>query len=263
MPRRRRRALPVAAVVVSLGLAGLGFGSWQLAAAGRVEPPGPGARQAVLNSPGRSPAAPAGSATSGAERAPRPISYPVRGPGRWLFATGNGAVAGRSGDLLRYRVAVEEGIAGLTANEFAGRAEATLADPRSWTAGGQWRLRRVGPDGPYDFTIYLATPATRDELCAMGYDRYTSCRNGDRVVVNVARWAHGVPHYGASLDTYRQYVVNHEVGHRLGHGHELCPGQGRPAPVMQQQTLGLHGCTAFAWPWRDGNRYAGPSGAYD
>ena len=95
-------------------------------------------------------------------------------------------------------------------------------------------------------------------------DGYTSCRNGDRVVLNVARWVEAVPGYGASLATYRQYMVNHEVGHRLGLGHERCPGRGRPAPVMQQQTLGLHGCTANAWPYPDGtDRYAGPVGAYN
>ena len=79
----------------------------------------------------------------------------------------------------------------------------------------------------------------------------------------MARWVKGVPRYGAPLSVYRQYLVNHEVGHRLGNGHERCPGQGRPAPVMQQQTLGLHGCRPHPWPYRDGERYSGPPGVYD
>jgi hypothetical protein len=169
--------------------------------------------------------------------------------------------AGDRGRRLRYRVAVERDIGGVDPAAFAGTVTATLSDPRGWTAGGRWRLLRVGPGDPYDFTLYLATPGTRDRLCTGG-DGYTSCRNGDRVVLNVARWVKGVPGYGAALATYRQYMVNHEVGHRLGQGHELCPGHGRPAPVMQQQTLGMHGCVPNPWPYRDGERYAGRSGAY-
>ncbi|MGA4731604.1 DUF3152 domain-containing protein [Micromonospora taraxaci] len=194
-----------------------------------------------------------------------PISYPASGGNRWATAPAETAPArtGR-GTSMRYRVAVERDIRGLPVEDIAAAVTETLNDPRGWTAGGAWRLRRVGADDPTDFTIYLATPGTRDTLCQDQPEGYTSCRNGGRVVLNVARWVKGVPGYGASLATYREYMVNHEVGHKLGFGHERCPGRGRPAPVMQQQTLGLHGCTANAWPYPQGKvRYSGPVGAYD
>jgi hypothetical protein len=193
----------------------------------------------------------------------QPIEYPESGAGTWLVAAGQGRTAGRSGTLMRYRVAVERGIRNVDPAVFASAVEQTLGDPRGWTGDGQWRLRRVGPGSPYDFIVYLATPATRDRLCDSVYDRYTSCRNGASVVINVARWVHGVPHYGERLDVYRQYLVNHEVGHRLGNGHEKCPRKGGPAPLMQQQTLGLHGCLPNPWPLVDGERYRGPSGVYN
>ncbi|MEV6350242.1 DUF3152 domain-containing protein [Actinoplanes sp. NPDC051851] len=192
------------------------------------------------------------------------ITYPAAGGGRFTVAAAETAApAGRAGRLKRYRVAVERDIRGVTAADFAAAVTATLRDPRSWTAGGQWRLTRVGPGGPADFTVRLVTPQTRDRLCAGAPDGYTSCRNGDRVVINVARWAKGVPGYGAPLAAYRQYVVNHEVGHALGQAHELCPARGALAPVMQQQTLGMHGCTPNAWPYLRGDRYRGRIGAYD
>ena len=212
--------------------------------------------------PARSPSPSPSPTASPSPPPPPPITYAARGDGTWRVAAGGGGVVGRSGTLMRYRVAVERGIENIAPDDFAAEVTRTLSDPRSWTGDGRWRLQRVSNGSPYDFTVYLTTPGTRDELCP-GDDGYTSCRNGERVVLNVERWVLGVPRYGAPLDAYRQYLVNHEVGHRLGHGHEKCTGQGRPAPVMQQQTLGLHGCVAWAWPLRDGRLYRGPAGSYD
>jgi uncharacterized protein DUF3152 len=191
------------------------------------------------------------------------ISYPVRGTLGFTVLPGNPATIGRAGKVFTFQIAIEGGIKGVDPAVFASFVRATYGAPEGWASGGKYRFRQVGPGQAADFELMLVTPATRDTYCGGGFDQYTSCRIGERVVLNVARWARGVPNYGASLTAYRQYMINHETGHRLGNAHELCPGAGQPAPVMQQQTLGLHGCTAYAWPYRNGQRYEGQLGKYD
>jgi hypothetical protein len=152
-----------------------------------------------------------------------------------------------------------------TAAAFASVVNATLSDPRSWIAGNNVRFHQVSSTNGTDFTIWLASPATAQRICAasgvnivVGGVPYTSCRGGNNVVINATRYFNAVPNYGASLAVYRSYAINHEVGHWLGHGHQLCPGAGQPAPVMQQQTLGLQGCVANSWPYLNGKLYSGP-----
>ncbi|OLB74995.1 MAG: hypothetical protein AUI14_21930 [Actinobacteria bacterium 13_2_20CM_2_71_6] len=208
-------------------------------------------------------AAPASPATA----SPTPTGYPKTGPGTWRYATAHGAILGTAGPVRHFRVAVETGIP-IDVDAFADEVEDTLGDGRSWIAGGQFRLQRVPGNASSEFTVYLATKGTSVKLCQAGgvaTGGFTSCRTPGHVVINLDRWVNAVPEYvnaGVPLETYRKYVINHETGHQLGHGHELCPGAGRPAPVMEQQTLGLHGCTANPWPYLDGERYAGPPGHY-
>jgi hypothetical protein len=207
--------------------------------------------------------APTPAARSAAPRAAGRVAVTQKGPGTFGYAGGTGLVFGRSGRVQRYRVAVEKG-SGVTPGEFAGRVEAILGDTRSWIGGGRVRLQRVPGDvGDVDFTVYLATPVTSEAMCredGLRTERYTSCRLASgKVVINLARWLTAVPGYGAPLETYQAYAINHEVGHQLGQGHEACLGPGRLAPVMQQQTLGLRGCVANAWPYVEGSRYAGPA----
>ncbi|GAB3649108.1 zinc metalloprotease [Glycomyces tarimensis] len=191
---------------------------------------------------------------------PTPPLY-YSGTGTWTYAEPSRTGAfGRSGTLLRYNVAVEDGIA-IDAQDFSDFVAVTLADARSWTAGGAWRFQQVGASGA-DFTVYLASPEQRSVLCSHP-NTTVSCRNGDKVVINSARWITGVDHWDGTLDSYREYVVNHEVGHRLGQSHEICPAKGSLSPVMAQQTFQLAGCVGNAWPYPDGSTYlAGPPGEY-
>jgi hypothetical protein len=195
--------------------------------------------------------------------------FPKSGPGTFGFANTEGKILGTAGTLRRFRVGIETGAPeSLTA--FAAKIDQTLGDPRSWIASRQLRFQRVPDGSSFDFTIYLATGETARKMCALGAvditvggDPFTSCRAPGKVILNLNRWRLSVADYvnaGIPLDYYRQYVINHEVGHELGYGHVLCPAKGQPAPTMQQQTLGLRGCVANAWPYVNGKRYSGPPG---
>ena len=166
------------------------------------------------------------------------------GSGRFTVAVGAPAPPAKA-KLVRYTVEIENGL-GLSPAAVTDTIDKTLADQRSWPAAG-YSFRRTGGTG--DLRILLATPGTVDKLCApLDTGGEVSCRNENLVVLNARRWVLGAPAYGANVAAYRQYLVNHEVGHFLGHGHVGCPGKGRYAPVMLQQTLGLQGCKPNPWP---------------
>ncbi|MEV1317846.1 DUF3152 domain-containing protein [Micromonospora arborensis] len=195
-------------------------------------------------------------------------AVPSAGTGTFGYDARSGPVLGRAGELRRYRVAVESG-SNETAADFGQAVQTALAGPGSWVDSGRLRLQQVPGEAPRDFTVYLATARTAGRMCAdggvdirIGGRPYTSCRAPGQVIINLDRWRLSVPHFvsaGVPLEVYRTYVVNHEVGHQLGHRHERCPGAGRPAPVMMQQTLFLNGCRVNPWPYLDGRRYAGPA----
>ncbi|WP_433793254.1 DUF3152 domain-containing protein [Actinoplanes sp. CA-252034] len=180
--------------------------------------------------------------------------------GEFGYAPERGPMLGDGGRLYRFRVAVEKVVDDTSPTGFADAIDETLGDERSWINDGRLRMRRVQKSGDADFTIYLASAKTSEKMCAAGgleTEGYTSCRVPGQVIINADRWADAVPDYDGKLETYRRYTINHEVGHELGHGHEACPGEGEKAPVMQQQTFGLKGCTPNPWPYLDGERYAG------
>lgn len=188
-----------------------------------------------------------------------PGVVPVVGPGTFTAARSIGSRAGTGSRLRRYEVEVEDGI-GIRADTAAHQIAGILADPRGWSRDGTNSFQLVG-SGPHDFVVKIATPHTVDCLCgSAGLDTggEVNCSIGRTVVVNLRRWVGGSPEFDGPIGEYRALIINHEVGHRIGHGHESCPGSGRPAPVMMQQIKGLHGCTANAWPYeRDGSYIGG------
>ncbi|GAB2878846.1 DUF3152 domain-containing protein [Streptomyces mayteni] len=182
------------------------------------------------------------------------------GPGTFRTASGGGDPVGGS-SVLTYRLQIEDGI-GIEPDEAAAEVGDILADPRGWTTDGDTGFQLV-EDGPSDFVVQIATPGTVDAICGQyGLDTggEVNCSVAQTVVVNLRRWVQGSPQFAGPVEEYRALIVNHEVGHYLGYGHEGCPGAGEPAPAMMQQIKGLDGCVANAWPYDENGAYlSGPS----
>lgn len=171
---------------------------------------------------------------------------PQVGDGRLNVVPGKVAAPVEDAEHIDVAVSVEGGLA-VDGEAFATFVMGTLNDPRSWANDGYSFART---DENPDVTVILASPDTSDELCRPLQTNGTlSCRNGDRAVLTWYRWVNGMEEYADDRNAYRHYLVNHEVGHFVGQGHVGCPGRGKPAPVMMQQTLGLQGCAPNAWPY--------------
>ncbi|MFJ8492229.1 DUF3152 domain-containing protein [Streptomyces sp. NPDC094038] len=185
-----------------------------------------------------------------------PLSAKLAGSGKFSTVPGSAKAPGE-GRKYTYRVDVEQGL-GLDGKLFAEAVQKTLNDDRSWAHDGARTFARVSTGKP-DFVITLASPGTTAEWCAKsGLDTTednVSCDSAstERVMINAYRWAQGSKTYGDKIHAYRQMLINHEVGHRLGYGHVTCDKNGELAPVMQQQTKfldhdGIH-CLPNPWPY--------------
>jgi hypothetical protein len=136
--------------------------------------------------------------------------------------------------------------------DFEAVVRSTLLDPRGWQQAG-FVFALDDPGAPY--VIVLAEGPEVDGLC-LPYDTYGlySCQNGPVVALNADRWRTATPEWTGDVATYRQMLVNHEVGHLLGRHHPpepQCPEPGRPALVMSQQSTELGGCLPNPWPLPD------------
>ncbi|MEU8688346.1 DUF3152 domain-containing protein [Streptomyces sp. NPDC048665] len=185
-----------------------------------------------------------------------PLSATLKASGTFDAVPGFDKAPG-TGHKYTYRVDVEQGL-GLDGNLFAEAVQKTLNDSRSWAHGGARTFERISSGKP-DFVITLASPGTTAAWCAKsGLDTTednVSCDSAstERVMINAYRWAQGSTTYGDKIHPYRQMLINHEVGHRLGYGHVTCQKNGELAPVMQQQTKfldhdGIH-CLPNPWPY--------------
>jgi len=149
---------------------------------------------------------------------------------------------------VRFRVEVGPGVAASAAN-VASAIRGILCASDGWVASGRVRFAY---DPAASVVVRLLTPDDTErrclELTGLSVRRMWSCAGAREAVLNADRWERGSPALRLSVDDYRVLMVNHEVGHVLGQRHRGCARGAGPAPVMMQQSKGLHGCTANPVP---------------
>ena len=244
-PSRWSWLVAVVAVTALVLVVRPAIGHGQLTGRGSPDPAAAPGALATTSSPTRSPAPEPSSRTPAAPATTAAAEIPVSASGRLAVVPGRVAPAG-PGRPLTYRLEIEQGLP-LDGTAVAAEVHGVLTDPRGWQPIEKVAFGRT--DGAASFELIIASPAMTDRLCyPLDTIGELSCRNGDKVILNARRWATAVSWYAGRMADYRAYLVNHEVGHRLGHGHKTCPSPGAPAPVMLQQSKSLYGCKPNPWP---------------
>jgi hypothetical protein len=259
----RAYALPVLVIVTVLALMSAGDKKRPAAATPgqhptvTAPPTATGSRSLKSDDPGAS----ANTTVLPSDALPDGAAYTQQGKGTYTVIPGSGPVVG-TGTVHKYTIEAEDGITGIDLASFAAKVQAVLSDPKSWTAKPGTALQRVD-SGSVDFHITLTSSLTVRTLCGYDIPIETSCFAAagsvqglrvNRVVINNSRWVRGDAAYVGDLDAYRDYMINHEDGHALGHQHAHdCLADGL-APAMMQQTIGLKGasgkmCQANPWPY--------------
>jgi hypothetical protein len=132
--------------------------------------------------------------------------------------------------------------------EFRRIVSETLNDSRGWNRANV-TFKEVTTGAMLH--IILASGSSV-KAASSGCSALLSCRVGSLVLINDDRWQLGSDSYnslGLPLLSYRQMVINHEVGHYLGHDHiTTCENGTNLAPVMLQQSTGLRNCKPSSWP---------------
>ena len=150
-------------------------------------------------------------------------------------------------DKINFSLKIESTLM-LNVNCIGNLITSILNDSRGWVKVTEKEFQLVN-NLENEFQFIFASPEKTDELCyPLETNGIYSCRNEDQIIINFFRWVNGAIDFGSDLETYRLYLINHEVGHILGWGHVGCPKEGALAPVMMQQSKSTMGCKPYGWP---------------
>lgn len=154
---------------------------------------------------------------------------------------------------MYYHVQTHKDIPEEEARHFRHTVHQTLNDPRGWGIPFYDLPLEHLLQMPKEkaFIIRLTPKEVLNQKYAEFAERQLSVANmSQRIIdINWCRWTEACPNQSQlPLDQYRLYVIQHEVGHMMGKPHPTSLPEQAKAPVMIQQTLGIHQYQPNPWP---------------
>jgi uncharacterized protein DUF3152 len=134
----------------------------------------------------------------------------------------------------------------LNKNLIINKIKNTLNDKRGWIKFG-YIFEYVDSKKNADFIITFKDNDEIVDICDLAG---LSCADTNENIIyfNLYRWKKGSNKSMLNLDDYRNYVINHEVGHILGKHHIPLGKKGTKAPIRIQQTVGIGHHKPNSWP---------------
>ncbi len=212
----------------------------------------------------------------------------TKGDGKISVVSGIGSPVKGNGDVRWVSVAVEDGVK-VNASVFKSYVIATLNANRGWGTGHSVQFvatdgvadYRIVLASPYTAKVlcpdpHLAKPAgsfleasptptptptpTPSPSATVSpsasaspdavLDSPWSCAQDGVIVISSYDWTAGYPAYGTDFAGARAYMLNHDLGHLLGHEDVECKGKLADVMVVQDAKL-PDGCKANPWPHPD------------
>lgn len=148
-------------------------------------------------------------------------------------------------DSVRYRITVADPDIAQEELAFSIEVFSALSDRKGWVKSGAHFCPVTGEP---DVEIILAKPDTVDRLCdPINTGGEVSCAIHGQAVINYKRWTEATKAWD-SLEDYRRYVINHEVGHVMGMIHRHKCTRSGAAPLMMQQSRDRLKCEPNSYP---------------
>lgn len=126
------------------------------------------------------------------------------------------------------------------AKVLSSSASNAFSDLAGWNLGGRLKFVQVSSNCNFGIDLMPASSMSSVSTACAGQ---TTCGVGSTLALNLSNWLAAPAAWIGGIDSYREQMISHEVGHWLGFSHASCFAKSSPVPILEDPTVELDGCS--------------------